>query len=369
VKTLDILIVEAFYTGSHKRWAEDICELSSHRVKVISLPGRHWKWRMHGGAISLAAQYLKDEFVADVIFCTDMIDVALFKSQASRKIKNTPILLYFHENQISYPWSKDDPDLALRRDNHYGFINYSSALAADQVIFNSQYHLDSFCNGLNDFLHQFPDFRNLDTIEQIRIKSSVIPIGIKHFNVTNPIKSEDARGQNPKTILWNHRWEYDKNPSLFFETLFELKKEGIHFSLIVAGESTSKHPVIFKKAQELLSSEIIHFGFASDKLAYYRLLEQADILPVTSNQDFFGISVIEAIACQTLPLLPDRLAYPDHIPDEYKTVVMYQHDHEFKSRLRTLLTEALPQINYAWILQYQWEKVIQEYDQLFSQYE
>ena len=30
---------------------------------------------------------------------------------------------------------------------HYGFINISSALAADYVLFNSEYHLESFLSG------------------------------------------------------------------------------------------------------------------------------------------------------------------------------------------------------------------------------
>jgi len=365
VKTLNILLIEGFYTGSHQRWADDICELSAHHVKVMSLPGRHWKWRMHGAAITLAEQYLKDDYTADVIICSDMIDVALFKSYAARKIKNTPLLLYFHENQISYPWSKDDPDVKLKRDNHYGFINYSSALIADKVIFNSRYHLESFCSKLVEFLTQFPDHQNKQTIELIKNKSSVIPIGIRHFKNENENENEN---ENQKIILWNHRWEYDKNPELFFSTLFQLKKEGKNFSLIVAGESTTKYPNIFDKAKDILASEIIHFGFAKNKETYIRLLESADIIPVTSNQDFFGISVIEAIACRTFPLLPDRLAYPDHIPEEYKSQVLYQHDEEFYVRLKSLLTNPIPQLNYEWIQKYSWDEVIQQYDRLFSEY-
>jgi len=319
VKTLNILLIEGFYTGSHQRWADDICELSAHHVKVMSLPGRHWKWRMHGAAITLAEQYLKDDYTADVIICSDMIDVALFKSYAARKIKNTPLLLYFHENQIS----------------------------------------------LVEFLTQFPDHQNKQTIELIKNKSSVIPIGIRHFKNENENENEN---ENQKIILWNHRWEYDKNPELFFSTLFQLKKEGKNFSLIVAGESTTKYPNIFDKAKDILASEIIHFGFAKNKETYIRLLESADIIPVTSNQDFFGISVIEAIACRTFPLLPDRLAYPDHIPEEYKSQVLYQHDEEFYVRLKSLLTNPIPQLNYEWIQKYSWDEVIQQYDRLFSEY-
>ena len=36
-----------------------------------------------------------------------------------------------------------------------------------------------------------------------------------------------------------------------------------------------------------------------------------DIIPVTSNHDFFGISVMEAVFCNVWPILPDRLSYKE----------------------------------------------------------
>ena len=44
-----------------------------------------------------------------------------------KKTKNIPTAIYFHENQISYPWSPRDRDKIQNRDNHYGFINYVCA--------------------------------------------------------------------------------------------------------------------------------------------------------------------------------------------------------------------------------------------------
>ncbi|MCS5640060.1 MAG: DUF3524 domain-containing protein, partial [Candidatus Marinimicrobia bacterium] len=50
---MKILIVEPFLSGSHKAWAESYAKHSKHEVEIISLPGRFWKWRMHGGAVTL----------------------------------------------------------------------------------------------------------------------------------------------------------------------------------------------------------------------------------------------------------------------------------------------------------------------------
>ena len=55
---MNILLVEPYYTGSHKSWAQGYQSFSNHNVQIISLPGQFWKWRMHGGAITLAKQFM-----------------------------------------------------------------------------------------------------------------------------------------------------------------------------------------------------------------------------------------------------------------------------------------------------------------------
>ena len=53
-KKMRIVLLEPFFSGSHQSWAEEFQENSQHNVELLTLPGRHWKWRMHGGAISLS---------------------------------------------------------------------------------------------------------------------------------------------------------------------------------------------------------------------------------------------------------------------------------------------------------------------------
>jgi len=54
---MKILIVEPFFSGSHKQWALSYQHSSQHDVDILSLPGHYWKWRMHGAAVSLAKSY------------------------------------------------------------------------------------------------------------------------------------------------------------------------------------------------------------------------------------------------------------------------------------------------------------------------
>jgi glycosyltransferase involved in cell wall biosynthesis len=147
---------------------------------------------------------------------------------------------------------------------------------------------------------------------------------------------EKERVEQP-ILIWNHRWEYDKNPEAFFEALKQLKEEGISFQLIVCGEKTKKYPRVFDQLKEVFADELIHFGYAASRKEYLELLRRATVLPVTSNQDFFGGSVVEGIAAGCIPVLPQRLAYPEHLPDQLKDEYMANNDKEWYELLKDVV--------------------------------
>ncbi|MBT3251426.1 MAG: DUF3524 domain-containing protein [Candidatus Marinimicrobia bacterium] len=333
---LNILIVEPFFAGSHAIWAQGYVENSIHNVSILSLPGRHWKWRMHGGAITLAEKFNELSQLPDVIIASDMLDVSLFISLVRHKIGDIPVITYFHENQLTYPWSSADSDVGNGRDAHYGFINYTSAMISDGILFNSHFHLNSFTSTLETFLHSFPDYQNYSEVSHIRNKSKVIYPGIDTelfdlFQLT-------AKPSDPLLIIWNHRWEYDKNPEEFFKALKIIKKNSIPFKLAVLGEKYHNSPKIFGDIQSEFCEHIVHFGFADNIEDYAKILQSGSILPVTSNQDFFGISIIEAIYCGLQPLLPVRLSYPELIPKEYHDKLFYSDFDDLVRKLETTLT-------------------------------
>lgn len=365
---MKILLIEPFFGGSHQQWAEGFQAHSSHDVHILSLPARHWKWRMYGGAVELAHQALQLDFKPDLLLATDMLDFTTFLALTQKQFAGIPTAIYFHENQITYPWSPTDQDVALQRNNQYGFINYTSALVADKVFFNSPYHLQSFCGALPSFLGQFPDNKSLQTIEIIREKSSVLPLGmdLRKLNILVQQKTSDV-----PTLLWNHRWEYDKNPDLFFESLLQLKAENIDFQLVILGENYKNAPPIFQKANEQLAQNIIHIGYAKSVEAYAKWLWRSDILPVTSHQDFFGGSVVEALYCNCCPILPKRLAYPMHISIDKHHEFFYDTDADFYEALKTTIL-AFPNKNENYtcrdfVARYDWLTLAPHYDTLFSE--
>ena len=366
---MNIIYIEPFYTGAHKQWINTYKSKSSHYIKILSLSGVHWKWRMHGAAITLSKQFIELKETYDLIVVSDMLNVSLFKSLCQNKIGETKIITYFHENQISYPRSDKDTDKKLNRDLHYAFINYTSALISDYNFFNSNYHLNDFVNGLTTYLNKMPDKKNLETINIIKAKSSVLHIGFDaiKYNI-------DKKKQNEKPIiLWNHRWEHDKNPEDFFNLLYKLKNNNIEFLLVILGESFTNYPDCFNIAKKQLKQEIIHMGYCNSKKDYYKWLIKSDIIPVTSNQEFFGISVAEAISAGVFPVLPNRLSYPEILDINNNPEVFYSNNNELYDKvedyfinykiLRKSTKKYIKLIN-----RFDWNNMIDIYDKTFETY-
>jgi glycosyltransferase involved in cell wall biosynthesis len=358
-----IVLLEPFMGGSHALWAKGLIGHSRHTIDLFELPGRHWKWRMHGAAPEFSKRFNQLAYQPDLVLATDLMDLAVFCGLSRKKLFQTPVALYFHENQLCYPWSDRDPDTKTGRNRHYAFINVQSALAADYVFFSSNYQKNAFFQRLPEFLHAFPDFQLQWTIDIIREKSSVLPLGL---DLPDDIPATNFQTATP-ILIWNHRWEYDKNPELFFQTLFTLAEDGLPFQLIVCGEHYGEIPAIFNEAKTKLQDRILHWGYCKSLEEYRSLLQQAHIAPVTSNQDFFGISAIESAWYGAIPLLPKRLAYPEIFGND---AVFYAEDALFESKLREILSSGhwkkSGNSQPTQLQKYQWKHRINEWDNCFE---
>ena len=320
---------------------------------------------MHGGALSLAKQFNELAYKPDLILGTSMLDFSTFLGLTRQKSAGIPTAMYFHENQLTYPWSPQDRDVKNKRDNHYAFINYSSALAADRVFFNSAYHRDSFLEALPGFLNQFPDKRDKANIEIIREKSEVLHLGL---DLSRFDPHENSHSYSVPLLVWNHRWEYDKRPKPFFSALKKISEKGIDFKLGVLGERNEMIPKSFDEAKAELEQHIVHWGYAASFEEYAGWLWKGNILPVTSKQDFFGGSVVEAMYCGCRPLLPNRLAYPGHLDDTSKEIFLYDEG-TFLNRLEEAIknrnTSKYPSPQKL-VEKYDWSRLIGQYDERFS---
>lgn len=289
---------------------------------------------MRGAAIWFARELeANPPYEIDLILATDMLSVADLRALLPPTLRACPLVCYFHENQLTYPLP-DEAD----RDYQYGFTNITSCLASEAVWFNSETHRAAFLRGAEHLLRKMPDHVPDGVLDEIERKSRVcLPL------VDPPPNSPSRRTRGrPRTILWNHRWEYDKNPEAFFEVLSRLDADGVDFRLAVLGESFRQIPPIFSRILKSLEHKIVHLGHAEDRADYWRVLRAADIVVSTAIQENFGISIVEAILSGCVPLLPNRLSYPELILPAGHDDYLYNEPHELHSRLASLLTAAEP---------------------------
>ncbi|HNS50420.1 MAG TPA: DUF3524 domain-containing protein [Anaerolineae bacterium] len=323
---MKIWLIEPYLTGSHQAWAEGYRAHSRHQVRLLSLPGRFWKWRMQGGSITLArrAASLGEP---DLLLASDMLNLPVFLALSGPQLARVPVALFFHENQLTYPMPPGE-----KRDLHYGFINLASALRADALFFNSNFHRDEFFSELPRLLKHFPDYNELWVVEALRARARVLALGLDLARLDAGRPPEPNTGR--PTILWNHRWEYDKDPPAFFRAIYALAGEGLDFGLVLLGESFRNLPGEFLQARQLLGDRILHFGYVQDPANYAGWLWRSDIVVSTAIHEFFGAAVVEACYCGCFPILPRRLSYPELLPEELHATCLYDTHEALVSQLR-----------------------------------
>jgi glycosyltransferase involved in cell wall biosynthesis len=315
-----ILLIEPYYGGSHKHFLDGLQAHLGHafRFSLLTLPARKWKMRMQTAAPWAANQimelYRKGERFHGMV-CSTFLDLAVLRSLLARAGVFLPAAVYFHENQFAYPGQVRDPGFF-----QFTNINWTTALCADRLAFNSHFNLDSFLAGISKFIAKITDASLTDSIASIQAKSTVLYPGIDFTAIDQACREnkDKARTDTRPVLVWNHRWEHDKNPETFFQALFDLDAAGIDFALIVLGQHFRDQPPVFARARKRLASHILHFGFVKNRAAYARLLCQGDIIVSTARHEFFGMAVLEAVRAGCKPLVPDRLAYVELYPEQYR---------------------------------------------------
>ena len=336
---MDVLLNEPYYTGSHKYWADNLVKYSSHNFQLVTMPGRYWKWRMKGSSIHLAQQFKDSKVEVDAVLCSSMMDVSLYKSLLSNELRGVPVLYYVHENQLTYPFSNNES--RTQEEFHYGFTNYTSCLASDVVIFNSLYHKKQFLQALSALIKRLPDFTkaSLESIARIENKSKVIYPGID-FELLNVFKVHRNRSL-PPTLLWNHRWSHDKRPDLFYNLCKKLKEQNTDFRLILLNDVKADNTGIFKKLKNEFGEFILHDGLITTYHDYIKALHTADIIPVSSDHDFYGISVLEAIYCGVIPILPRNKVYEEFFYGKDHDLFFYDGEDGFFELAKRILSDDL----------------------------
>lgn len=356
-----VLVIEPYYGGSHRAWADGYAATSRHDVSILSHEARFWKWRMKGAHLTLAELLAADverHGPPDVVLASSMMDVAGLLGAARRHLEAVPVAVYFHENQFTYPRSPLD-----RLDLSYPMTNWTSAAVADLVVFNSLFHEAQFLEAARRFLRQFPDHRHGGLVDGVADRSIVLPVGVDLARID---RRRPGVRRRPPLLLWNQRWEHDKGPDRLVGVIERLVELEVPFRAAVTGERFVSSPDSFDRLPELLGNRLVQLGFAPDD-RYVDLLLSADVVLSTAEQEFFGVAVVEAMYAGAFPVLPNHVVYPERIPESLHHRCLYSDDADLVSKLSAALDgsgggESAGRVLNDAVAEFDWRTVAPRYD-------
>ncbi|NWI10430.1 GTDC1 protein, partial [Crypturellus soui] len=173
---MTVLLLEAFYGGSHKQLVDLLKEEMDDCV-LCTLPAKKWPWKARTAAVSFM-QTIPPNPNYRLLFASSVLNLAELVALRPDLGKLRKIL-YFHENQLVYPVRK-----CQERDFQYGYNQILSCLVADVVVFNSTFNMESFLTSIGKFMKLIPDHRPKDLEKIIRPKCQVLYFPVKFPDVS-----------------------------------------------------------------------------------------------------------------------------------------------------------------------------------------
>lgn len=330
-----VLLVEPWFSGSHRRWAKGYQRTSGHDVSIVSLSEGPWRWRLRAGALPLSAdigRHVSEHGPPDLLLVSGLVDVSQLLGLCRRDLGSIPVVVFQHESQIVYPTESGnvDAEAVLR--------NWLSWCAADLVLFNSAFHRQAVIDTLGVFLYQRPEADQLFALDEVLARFEVMPVGVDlplPFTQVDPVASTTS--PDGPIVLWPHRWENDKDPGAFLSALRRLRNNDQPVRLVLAGRES----VVPSEERAMILDEFDDWVLAAgpfDRDRYSELLADSDIVVSCANHEFFGVAIVEAIAAGCVPVLPNDLAYPEIVPDPWHDSVLYERG-SFGTQLESVVAD------------------------------
>jgi len=246
-------------------------------------------------------------------------------------------VLYVHENQLVYPVQA--ATAKGERDHVFGHALIVSCVAADRVVWNSRFNLESFLDALPRFCKDVP----LESAgrpkpgalaEAIRAKSVVLYPPLLLLLPSLAPRGHGA-ADRPLRIGFPHRWEHDKDPDAFVRVVSALAARALDFSVLVFGgedfQGTSARSAL---EAAVGGHRVAHVGRVASRDAYLALLAGCHVCVSSALHEFFGIAMVEAALMGVAVLAPNRLAYPEL----FNAHCLYADEADLVARLGAMAT-------------------------------
>ena len=136
--------------------------------------------------------------------------------------------------------------------------------------------------------------------------------------------------------------------------------------MALLGENFQVIPKEFIAARERFKNQIVWYGYEASREKYLNGLCRGPSLSARQDKENFGISVVEAVRYGCIPLLPNRLSYPEIIPKVSHGDFLYKDQTVLVEKLCFLIQNYFQftekqQLSMA-MERFAWENMIDQYD-------
>ncbi|XP_035411915.1 glycosyltransferase-like domain-containing protein 1 isoform X8 [Cygnus atratus] len=295
---MTVLLIEAFYGGSHKQLIDLLQEELKEECVLCTLPAKKWHWKARTAAL---------------YFMQTVPTNPNYRFMPEHKLAHLENLIGVKSNGDAYQFAGLP---GQQKSRALGGLMKNSNVCHESGLCEAQ---PGLCTTQHEGLHS--PLTAPERLNKSEASESTNPCQEEDkqhltFNLCNIWSGMDYQ-QRPLHVAWPHRWEHDKDPETFFKVLLKLKEKELPFRVSVLGECFTDVPDIFSEAKKALGSSVLHWGYLPSKDDYFQALCTADVVISTAKHEFFGVAMVEAVYCGCYPLCPKALVYPEIFPAEY----------------------------------------------------
>ncbi|XP_075465571.1 tRNA-queuosine alpha-mannosyltransferase isoform X3 [Ascaphus truei] len=280
---MSVLLIEAFYGGSHKQLM-DLLKEEIEGCVLYGLPAKKWHWRARTAALYFMQTIPPND---NYRFMPDHKRLLQKMTDYKSDCDSTPC--------TGLPFQSQSRTAAKSMDSCLGEQHMEQNVPEKAV----------------------PPSEDLHDLKS-SVRGNTYDEDARHV-ICNPSTTLGVIGdqQRPLHIVWPHRWEHDKDPESFFKILLKLQEKELPFHVSVLGETFTDVPDLFSETRITLGSSVLHWGYLPSKDDYFQTLCVADVVISTAKHEFFGVAMLEAVYCGCYPLCPKSLVYPEIFSAEY----------------------------------------------------
>jgi glycosyltransferase involved in cell wall biosynthesis len=292
--------------------------LSNYQWTILTLEPRFYAWRIRGNSLSWAyekKEQLNEDY--DLLIACSLTDLSALRGFVP-KIASLPTIVYCHENQFFYPENKESSG---KRGNpiEQQIIQIYNFECANKLVFNSEFNRQSCLEGIKKLLKKLPDHVPKKLLENIEKKTRILPVPLDKAPLIIEETKTLGKDKEVFSIVWNHRWEYDKGLSQLEKIVDMLIEKKLPCKIHLLGQQFRTIPDTLKSIVEKLKENKLagNIGFIESRREYFNVLKSSHIILSTSLHEFQGLAVMEAAQAACVPVLPKRLSYCEFFPEQF----------------------------------------------------